>query len=383
MFRILKKDIKTKARIGLLKTSHFEVTTPNFMPVATQGSVKMISPDELKKIGVEIVVCNTYHLMQRPGTALLKKLGGIHKFMDWDRAILTDSGGFQAYSLSPLRNVDDDGLTFTSHIDGSKIHLTPEKAIEVQRDLGTDIAMCLDFFTPYPSEFIEARIAVERTVNWAKRSLMVKKKPKIFAIVQGATFGELRKDCARRLLELRFPGYGIGGLMIGEPAHLTMEMVNTVNEIIPENKVRYLMGCGYPEDILEAVSLGVDLFDCVLPTRNGRTGMAFTSEGKIIIKSSRYADDDAPLDKNCNCYTCRNFSRAYLRHLFNVGEGLGGRLVSYHNISFYISLMKKIRYHIQKGNYDKFLLKTKASFNFRSGLKKSEFDSVNSKLKLD
>ncbi|MEO0136671.1 MAG: tRNA guanosine(34) transglycosylase Tgt [candidate division WOR-3 bacterium] len=366
MFKVLFKDYQTKARIGLLKTKHFEVKTPNFMPVATQGSVKMISPEELKKIGVEIIVCNTYHLMQRPGTQLIKKIGGIHKFMSWDRAILTDSGGFQAYSLSELRSVDDEGLTFLSHIDGSRIRLTPEKAVEVQRDLGTDIAMCLDFFTSYPSEFIEARIAVERTVNWAKRSLAVKRKPALFAIIQGATFKGLRQECAQRLVELKFAGYGIGGLMIGEPAQLTMEMVKAVNEIIPENRIRYLMGCGYPEDILEAVSLGVDLFDCVLPTRNGRTGMAFTSEGKIIIKSSRYAADEAPLDRNCRCYTCKNFSRAYLRHLFNVGEGLAGRLVSYHNIAFYIRLMQDIRYHIQKGDYDKFLLKAKASFNFRT-----------------
>ncbi|MGQ9664962.1 MAG: tRNA guanosine(34) transglycosylase Tgt [bacterium] len=365
MFKLLKKDRNTNARVGILKTKHFEVPTPNFMPVATQGTVKTLSPKDLKEIGVDIIVCNTYHLMQRPGTTLIKKLGGLHNFIGWHGAILTDSGGFQAYSLAELRKVNDDGITFSSHIDGSRITLSPEKAIEVQRDLGADIAMCLDFFTPYPSEFIEARIAVERTIKWAEKSLKVKKKPHLFAIIQGATFKDLRRECAQRLLELKFRGFGIGGLMIGEPSRLTMEIVNEINQIIPENKVRYLMGCGYPEDILEAVSLGVDLFDCVLPTRNGRTGMAFTSEGKIIIKSSRYAQDESPLDKECNCYTCRNFSRAYLRHLFNAGEALAGRLVSYHNINFYINLMHKIRYHIKKGEYEKFLQKTRKSFNFR------------------
>ncbi len=215
--------------------------------------------------------------------------------------------------------------------------------------------MCLDFFTPYPAQIIEARIAVERTVNWARRSLQVKKRPKLFAIIQGSTFKDLRRECALRLVELGFPGYGIGGLMIGEPSFLGMEMVYEVNNILPEKKIRYLMGCGYPEDIVEAVSLGVDLFDCVLPTRNGRTGMAFTSEGRVIIKANRYNRNEKPLDEKCNCYTCRNFSRAYLRHLFNAGEALAGRLISYHNIKFYIDLMKKIRQHIQKGDYDRFV----------------------------
>ncbi len=364
MFKVLKKDRKTNARLGVLKLKSFEVQTPNFMPVATQATVKTLSPEELKRIGVEMIVCNTYHLMQRPGSGLIKELGGLHKFMNWERAILTDSGGFQSYSLTELRSVSDEGLTFTSHIDGSRIFLTPEMAIQIQEDLGADIAMCLDFFTPYPSEFIEARIATERTINWAKRSLNIKKK-NLFAIIQGATFMELRKECAERLVELKFPGYGIGGLMIGEPVELAMEVVEGVNRIIPNNRVRYLMGCGYPEDIVEAVALGVDLFDCVLPTRNGRTGMAFTSEGKIIIKGSRYAKDQRPLDQNCNCYTCRNFSRAYLRHLFNTNEALGGRLVSYHNVKFYINLMQEIRYHLKKNDFESFKKRVKAIFNFR------------------
>jgi queuine tRNA-ribosyltransferase len=364
-FKSVKKDKNTNARCGILKTKHFEVETPNFMPVATQGTVKTMSPADLKKMGVQIIVCNTYHLMQRPTSKLIKKMGGLHKFMDWDKAILTDSGGFQAYSLGDLRNVNDEGIEFSSHLDGSRIFLNPEIVIDIQDELGTDIAMCLDFFTPYPSQFLEARIAVERTVNWAKRSIAVKKKAQLFGIIQGATFKNLRRECAERLVELNFPGYGIGGLMIGEPSSLTNEMVSEVNKVIPEKNIRYLMGCGYPEDIVEAVGLGVDLFDCVLPTRNGRTGMAFTSEGKIVIKASRYAEDKAPLDKRCDCYTCRNFSRAYLRHLFNAGEALAGRLVSYHNIYFYIDLMKKIRSSIKKGNYKNFKKRISKTFDFK------------------
>jgi len=353
-FDVLKKDSTTRARCGKIKTAYYEVATPNFMPVATQATVKTLSPIELKKAKVQIIVCNTYHLMLRPGPEVIRQAGGLHQFIGWHRAILTDSGGFQAYSLANLKKVSDDGIEFSSHLDGAKYFLSPERAIELQKELGSDIAMCLDFFTPYPSQLLEARLAVERTVNWAKRSKAVKKKPLIFGIIQGATYKNLRRECAQRILDLGFSGFGIGGLMIGEPFSLTREMTSAVTELIPQKKVRYLMGCGYPEDIVEAVGLGVDLFDCVLPTRNGRTGMAFTSEGKVIIKSSRYATDESPLDPGCNCYTCRNFSRSYLRHLFNAGESLGGRLVSYHNIYFYIKLMTKIKKSIIAGNYDRF-----------------------------
>jgi len=366
-FKILSKDPDTKARCGILKTSHYEVKTPNFMPVATQGSVKTLSPADLKRIGVEIIVANTYHLMLRPTSELINNMGGLHKFIGWDRAILTDSGGFQVYSLSKLIKINDHGVEFSSHLDGSKHFLSPEIVVEIQKEMGSDIAMILDFFTSYPSQFIDARIAVERTVNWAKRSLDVKskKKPHLFGIIQGATFKHLRRECAERLVELNFAGYAIGGLMIGEPSMLTNEMVYEVNQVLPEKKIRYLMGCGYPEDILEAVSLGVDLFDCVLPTRNGRTGMAFTSGGKVIIKAGKYSADNAPLDKKCNCYTCRNFSRAYLRHLFNAGEALAGRLVSYHNIHFYTKLMGMIREHIKKGTYKQFMKRISKNFDFR------------------
>jgi queuine tRNA-ribosyltransferase len=335
------------------------------MPVATQATVKTLSPQDLKKIACEIIVCNTYHLMLRPSALSVEHLGGLHRFMGWDKTILTDSGGFQAYSLSALRKVNDDGIEFSSHLDGSKHFLTPEKAVAIQLQLGADIAMCLDVFTPYPSPLLDARLAVERTVSWAQRSLPVNKKQSLFAIVQGATFKKLRRECAQRLVELEFPGYAIGGLMIGEPFQNTREMVSEVNQILPKNKIRYLMGCGYPEDILEAVSCGVDLFDCVLPTRNGRTGMAFTSEGKIIIKASRYAQDPSPLDAHCRCYTCRNFSRAYIRHLFNAGEILGAKLVSYHNLYFYLRLMKQIRKSIETGRFKEFKEKISTQLNFR------------------
>jgi queuine tRNA-ribosyltransferase len=364
-FNVVKKDKQTHARIGVLTTKHYTVKTPNFMPVATQGTVKTLTPDELKKIGVEIIVCNTYHLMIRPTSEVIKKLGGLHTFMNWDRVIVTDSGGFQAYSLADLRNVSEKGIEFASHLDGSKYFLSPEMALDIQRELGSDIAMVLDFFTPYPSQFLDARLAVERTVNWAKRSIPVRKKQPLFGIVQGATFKNLRRECTERLAELKFDGYGIGGLMIGEPPLVTNEMVAETAAALPEKRMRYLMGAGYPEDILEAVAHGVDLFDCVLPTRNGRTGMAFTSRGKVIIKASAYARDKQPLDKTCTCYTCQNFSRAYLRHLFNAGETLAGRLTTYHNIHFYMHLMHNIRKHIRAGTYSAFMKRELKKYNFR------------------
>jgi len=364
-FRVLRKDSATQARSGLIKIGRHAVHTPNFMPVATQATVKTMTPADLKAIGVEIIVCNTYHLMQRPGADRVKQLGGLHRFMHWDGAILTDSGGFQAYSLGDLRKVNDEGLTFASHLDGSRLHLTPETAVKIQNDLGADIAMCLDFFTGYPSSLMDARRAVERTVDWARRSLSIKIKPELFGIVQGATYSDLRRECADRLVALDFPGYGIGGLMIGEPPELSREMVGSVTSRIPTGKVRYLMGGGYPEDIIEAVSQGVDLFDCVLPTRNGRTGMAFTSQGKVIVKGGRFGSDESPLDRNCPCDTCRNFTRAYLRHLFNVGEALGPRLVTHHNLCFYMHLMSRIRKSVRTGKFKYLIKEMSKHFDFR------------------
>jgi queuine tRNA-ribosyltransferase len=285
--------------------------------------------------------------------------------MDWKGVILTDSGGFQAYSLGELRKVNDEGLTFASHLDGSKLSLTPETAVQIQDDLGTDIAMCLDFFTGYPSSLMESRKAVERTIYWARRGRNIRINPALFGIIQGATYPELRQECADRLVSLNFPGYGIGGLMIGEPSDLSREMVGSCVSRIPAEKVRYLMGGGYPEDILEAVSQGVDLFDCVLPTRNARTGMAFTRKGKVIIKGGRFSADESPLDPQCRCYTCRNFSRAYLRHLFNVNESLGPRLVTFHNLFFYMDLMSRIRQSIRTGKFKYLVKEMTKDFDFR------------------
>jgi queuine tRNA-ribosyltransferase len=364
-FAIQSQDPHSSARCGLLKTAHGIVHTPNFMPVATQASVKGITPADLKKIGVEVVISNTYHLMLRPSPELIRDMGGLHRFMNWDGAIVTDSGGFQAYSLDRLRTVNDEGIEFNSHLDGSRYKLSPERAVAVQDNLGSDIAMALDFFTPYPSAFLDARIAVERTVHWAERTCAVKTKQPLFGIIQGASYKDLRIECAERIVGLKFDGYGIGGLMIGEPPSITNQMVAATTCILPTKKVRYLMGCGYPEDILEAVDLGVDLFDCVLPTRNGRTGMAFTSEGKVIIKASRYARDQAPLDPRCHCYTCRGFSRSYIRHLFNAGELLAGRLVSYHNIYFFMRLMAGIRNSIAQGTFHDYKKKVSKHFDFR------------------
>ncbi len=363
-FKIIHQDPASSARVGSIRLKNFSVDTPNFMPVATQATVKMIDPAALKKIGAQIIVCNTYHLMLRPGSDLIRQMGGLHRFMSWERAILTDSGGFQAYSLSTLSKINDDGIEFSSYLDGSRHFLSPEIAISIQKELGSDIAMCLDFFTGYPSSVLDARLAVERTLQWAKRS---RKMPvnNLFGIIQGATYQELRCECARRLVELEFSGYGIGGLMIGEPAGIRQEMVHAVTQEIPVRKIRYLMGAGYPEDIIEAVSQGVDLFDCVLPTRNGRTGMAFTSEGKVIVKAGRYAQDSGPVDPECNCFTCKNFSRAYIRHLFNAGEALAGQLVSYHNLHFYMKLMRKVRNSVKSGRFAAFMKNCRSYFNFR------------------
>lgn len=364
-FNILSQDPLSQARSGILRTDHGTVHTPNFMPVATQASVKAIAPSDLKKLGVEIIISNTYHLILRPSSDLIRDLGGLHRFMNWNGAIVTDSGGFQVYSLDRLRRVNDGGIEFSSHLDGSMYMLTPERAVMVQEDLGSDIAMVLDFFTPYPSSFLDARLAVERTLHWAERSCAAKKQQPLFGIVQGASYKDLRIECAERLTRLAFDGYGIGGLMIGESASTTNEMVAATAHVLPCNKIRYLMGCGYPEDILEAVEHGIDLFDCVLPTRNGRTGMAFTSGGKVIIKASRYARDTSPLDPQCHCYACRCFSRAYLRHLFNAGELLAGRLVSYHNIHFFMRLMAGIRKSIEQGTFRDFRKEVSRNFDFR------------------
>ena len=369
MFSVTHKDKKSKARIGKLLTAHGEVQTPCFIPVGTQGTVKTISPRELKDCNVEIVLSNAYHLFLRPGVEVIKGAGGLHNFMSWEKPILTDSGGYQIFSLALLRKISDKGVEFQSHIDGLKHFLTPEDVIQIQNDLGSDIMMPLDECVHYPSALDHAEVAMKRTLDWARRSkehmaygiwhmennykqYAISHKQMLFGIVQGATYEDLRKECAKRLIDMDFDGYAIGGVSVGEPKNLRYNIVNLVADLLLKDKPRYLMGVGLPEDIIEAVESGIDMFDCVVPTRYGRNGTAFTSAGKITIRNSPFIEDFTPLDPACSCYTCKNFSRAYLRHLFNVEEILGLRLVSLHNIYFYLELMHKIREAVSK---DKFL----------------------------
>ncbi|MCX7731799.1 MAG: tRNA guanosine(34) transglycosylase Tgt [candidate division WOR-3 bacterium] len=351
IFEVLAGDYR--ARRGRLSLPHGTVQTPAFMAVATQAAVKTMSPQEVRDTGTEMLVCNTYHLYLRPGHKLIQKAGGVSAFMGWHRPVLTDSGGYQIYSLAALSRTGDEGAEFQSHIDGSRHFFTPELVIEIQRALGSDIAMCLDDCPPFPVSRQQAEISVMRTTGWAQRCRTAAGADvNLFGIIQGATYHDLRRRSAEELLALDFPGYAIGGLCLGEPSALTYEITELVCSMIPPDKPRYLMGAGYPEDIINAVRAGVDLFDCVLPTRNGRTGTAFISTGRVLIRNAVYADDHGPLDPNCDCYTCRNFSRAYLRHLFLAGEALGPRLLSYHNLYFFQSLLRAIREAIACGRFD-------------------------------
>ncbi len=350
-FEVLAGD--NRARRGRLSLPHGTVETPAFMAVATHGAVKTMSPQEVRDTGTEMLVCNTYHLYLRPGHKLIQGAGGISAFMGWHHPVLTDSGGYQIYSLAALSRTSDEGVEFQSHIDGSRYFFTPELVIEIQRALGSDIAMCLDDCPPFPVNRQQAEISVMRTTSWAQRCRRVAGADvNLFGIIQGATYIDLRRRSAEEILAFDFPGYAIGGLCLGEPSSLTYEITELVCSMIPSPKPRYLMGAGYPEDIISAVRAGVDLFDCVLPTRNGRTGTAFVSTGRVLIRNAVYAADPGPLDPNCECYTCRNFSRAYLRHLFLAGEALGPRLLSYHNLYFFQFLLRSIREAIAGGRFE-------------------------------
>ncbi|MCS7257966.1 MAG: tRNA guanosine(34) transglycosylase Tgt [candidate division WOR-3 bacterium] len=352
LFEITKTDEQSKARRGKLFLPNGIVETPVFMPVGTQGTVKTITPKELNELDVEIIVCNTYHLYLRPGTEVIAAGGGLSKFIGWHKPILTDSGGYQIYSLHALRKITNEGVEFQSHIDGSIHFFTPESVVAIQEKFQSDIAMCLDICPPYPATYEEAQNATKLTLTWAERAKKVQKSNTIlFGIIQGATYPDLRKYSAQETVNLGFSGYAIGGLCLGEPSDVTYEMIDTVRNYIPTNVPCYLMGAGYPEDIVEAVKRGVDMFDCVLPTRNGRTGTAFCSFGRLTIRNSQYTYDFSPLDPNCNCYTCRNFSRAYLRHLFIVNEVLGPKLLTLHNLHFFVNLIKEIRRHIDEGDF--------------------------------
>lgn len=355
-FELKAVDRQSKARCGELKINNLCIPTPVFMPVGTQGTVKTLTPKCLEETNTNIILCNAFHLCLRPGERVVKQMGGLHDFIGWDGAIITDSGGYQVFSLTGLTRVSDDGVEFQSPVDGVKVFLTPERVIDIQNDLGADIIMCFDECVPYPCEHDRASIAVKRTLKWAERCLNAKtnKKQVLFGIIQGSVFGDLRIDCAKKLVEMDFKGYSIGGLSVGEGSVLMNEVLDYTIEFLPSDKPRYLMGVGLPVDILDAIERGVDMFDCVVPTRNGRNGCAFTSTGKVKILNSQYKEDSSPLDKACSCYTCQNFTRAYLRHLFQANEILGLILISLHNIYYFQNLMQQARESILRNEFKEF-----------------------------
>jgi len=358
-FTVASESKKSRARAGIMRTSHGVVETPVFMPVGTLASVKSVSPEEITGAGASIILGNTYHLYLRPGCDVINLFSGLHGFMNWNRPILTDSGGFQVFSLAKLSKITDEGYTFQSHIDGSSHILTPEKAIEVQISLGSDIMMCLDQCIQYPAEKKEAESALELTTAWAKRCKKTweergEKKNALFGIVQGGMFKDLRKKSATDLVETGFSGYALGGVSVGEPVEIMLEIADSTLPKLPDEKPKYVMGVGTPENLVELVSLGADMFDCVLPTRNARNGQMFTADGTINICNSQYKYDTAPVEKGCLCYTCRNYSRAYLRHLFMAKELLAYRLNTIHNIYYYAKLMRDMRTAILNDAFEVF-----------------------------
>ncbi|MGB5529722.1 MAG: tRNA guanosine(34) transglycosylase Tgt [Ignavibacteriaceae bacterium] len=366
-FSVISKDIRSKARAGYFETDHGVVETPAFMPVGTQGTVKAVNQEYLEKeINAQIILSNTYHLYLRPGTEILEKAGGLHNFMNWQKPILTDSGGYQVYSLSNLRKLKEDGVEFRSHLDGSSHFFTPEKVIQIQRSIGSDIMMVLDECTPYPCDYEYAEKSTDLTSRWAglNKEAFEKTKPlydhnqHLFGIIQGSVYKELREKSAADLNRLDFDGYAIGGLAVGEPAEEMYSITDYTTDFMPESKPRYLMGVGRPENILESIERGIDMFDCVMPTRNARHSVLFTSEGVLTLTNSQFKDDFEKIDVNCSCYTCRNYSRAYLRHLFNAGELLALELASIHNLHFYISLMSEARKKILDGSFQEWKNKT-------------------------
>ncbi len=369
-FEIAKTD-PNGARRGRLTTPHGAIETPFFMPVGTQAAVKGLTQEALEELGAEIILANTYHLYLRPGHEVIRKLGGLHQFMSWPRPILTDSGGYQVFSLSGLRKITDDGVRFRSHLDGSEHFLTPEKAADIQLALGSDIAMVLDECIETPAPRDKAEAALRRTMEWARRArayfLEQARRngnlPQLqFGIVQGATFADLRRESARQLLDLDFPGYAVGGLAVGEPHEITIAVTAEVTPLLPSDHPRYLMGVGRPEQIADYVALGIDMMDCVLPTRAARHACLYTSEGRVLIKNARYAQDQRPIDSNCLCSVCRRYTRAYLRHLFAAGELTAAILATHHNIHFYLDIMRQIREAIEFGNLANFSSEMHARF---------------------
>ena len=351
-YELIKKDAKTGARRGRIYTPHGIIETPVFMPVGTQATVKAMTPDELKEmVNAKIILSNTYHLYLRPGDELIAEAGGLHKFMNWDRAILTDSGGFQVFSLADLRNITEEGVKFKSHLDGSSHFISPEKSMSIQNNLGSDIMMAFDECCPYPATYEYTKASMERTTRWAKRCIEAHKNPDrqgLFGIVQGGMYKDLREESAKQLVELDFPGYAVGGLSVGEPAELMYDILSYTTPFLPEDKPRYLMGVGTPDYLIEAVLRGIDMCDCVLPTRIARNGTAMTSHGKVVVRNATFEKDWTPLDSECDCYTCTHYTRAYIRHLIKTGEILGARLLTIHNLRFLVRLMENVREAIEQ-----------------------------------
>ncbi|MBU1184476.1 MAG: tRNA guanosine(34) transglycosylase Tgt [Proteobacteria bacterium] len=352
-FTQIAKDPHCGARTGKIATPHGEVATPAFMPVGTQGTVKALTPEQVRALGAEIILGNTYHLYLRPGHRLIAAQGGLHRFMNWQGPILTDSGGFQIYSLGTLRTITDEGVDFQSHIDGSSHFLSPESTVEIQEALGSDIMMCLDECIPYPATRDEAEAALGRTARWAARCKSSRRNHSqaLFGIIQGGVYPDLRRLSAESLLEIGFDGYALGGLSVGEPKELMLENLAATTPLLPENRPRYLMGVGTPEDLVDCVYHGIDMFDCVMPTRSARNGLLFTNGEKVVIKNARNREDGSPIDSACDCYTCLNYSRAYLRHLYVAGEILAMVLNTIHNLRYYLRLMERIREAVREGRY--------------------------------
>jgi queuine tRNA-ribosyltransferase len=355
-FTVLKQDGATAARLGSLTTPHGRIDTPIFMPVGTQATVKAMTPEELREIGSQIILANTYHLYIRPGHELVERLGGLHQFMHWSGPILTDSGGFQVFSLGKLRKISEEGVKFQSHLDGSYHVISPESAIAIQEALGGDIIMCFDECPPYPADYGYVRNSMELTTRWARRCKEAKHRDDqaLFGIIQGGMHRDLRERSAVELCEIGFDGYALGGLSVGEEKPLMYEIMAACGPLLPPGQPRYVMGIGAPEDLIEGINAGFDMFDCVMPTRNARNGMLFTSFGRLNIKGADYAEDRLPIDPECGCYVCKNYSRAYLRHLFRAGEILAARLNTYHNLFYYLSLMAGARAAIGEGRFAQF-----------------------------
>ena len=355
-FQVIKQDSKTAARLGILTTEHGIIHTPMFMPVGTQATVKTLAPRDLEEIGAEVILSNTYHLYVRPGIDLIRNSGGLHKFMGWSKPILTDSGGYQVFSLARLRKITDDGALFNSHFDGREIFLTPEEVIKAQEGLGSDIAMIFDECPPHDASYAQVDEAVRRTIHWAKRAKDAHQcdKQLLFGIIQGGRFLDLRKKSLAQTLDIDFDGYAIGGVSVGESREDMELVVRELAPLMPANKPRYLMGVGTPIDLFWSFEAGIDLLDCVNPTRYARNGAAFTRAGRITVRNAQYTSDQTPIDVTCGCYTCKNFSRSYLRHLFNCEEILGHRLVSYHNVYFFVTLAREIRNSISEDRFSEF-----------------------------